>query len=545
MAPKQDSEDARLKRLEQTLAVCLEEKQAAEQKSDYYQELFDKAPFAYQSLDTNGLFLEVNRTWLDMLGYAKKEEVVGKPFTALVHPKWLDRVKENFPRYKQQGAISGVEYKLIRKDGMFVDVSASGRISYHDNGAVKQTHCLLQDVTDTKRAEGEQKKIEEQMRHVQKLESLGVLAGGIAHDFNNLLMVILGNADLALSELSPVSPARENILAIEKAARRSAELCKQMLAYAGKGRFVVQPINLSEIVEAMTHMLEVSVSKKNVLKYNFTPNLPMVEADISQIRQVIMNLVINAAEAIGDRSGVVSISTGAMECDTAYLANTFVYEQHLPEGIYCYVEVADTGCGMDNEIKARLFDPFFTTKFTGRGLGMSAVLGIARSHRGAIKVYTEPGRGTTVKVLFPALQANGKQPSHAVPQVVEPGFAGKTLLLVDDEETVRAVGRQMLERMGFSVIPAKDGREAVAIYRAQHENIDCVVMDLTMPHMDGEEAFREMRRINAEVQVVLSSGYHEEEVTQRFTGKGLAGFIQKPYTMSPLREVLKTLFTKQ
>ncbi|MEW6595175.1 MAG: response regulator [Thermodesulfobacteriota bacterium] len=542
--PSPQEFEAQLQRLEQELASCLQGRIQTEEECSYYRDLFDRAPFAYQSLDEHGIIREVNRTWLDMLGYAEKSEVIGKAFTAFVHPKWLEQVKENFPRYKQQGFIHGMEYKLIRKDGMFVDITACGRISSKEDGSFKQTHCLLQDVTDSKRAESERKKIEEQMRHVQKLESLGVLAGGIAHDFNNLLMVILGNADLALSELSPVSPARENILAIEKAARRSAELCKQMLAYAGKGRFVVQPISLSEIVGAMTHMLEVSVSKKNVLKYNLAPNLPLVEADISQIRQVIMNLVINAAEAIGDRSGVISITTGAMECDTAYLANTFVYEQHLPEGVYCYIEVADTGCGMDNEIKARLFDPFFTTKFTGRGLGMSAVLGIARSHHGAIKVYTETGRGTTIKVLFPALLAGDRQPA-TIACYADPCFAGKTLLLVDDEETVRTVGRQMLERMGFAVIPAKDGREAVELYRSQHESIDCVIMDLTMPHMDGEEAFREMRRIRSDVQVVLSSGYHEQEVTQRFTGKGLAGFIQKPYTMAPLRDAMKAVFGRQ
>ncbi len=543
MPPSPQQIEAQLTSLQQELTACLVDKEKAERNWFYYHNLFDQAPVAYQSLDNNGIFREVNRSWLDMLGYREKTEVIGKPFTAFVHPKWLDRVKEDFPKLKQQGAISGVEYKLIRKDGMFVDVSINGRISYDTNGAVKQTHCLLQDVTDTKRAEDERKKIEEQMRHVQKLESLGVLAGGIAHDFNNLLMVILGNADLALSELSPVSPARENILAIEKAARRSAELCKQMLAYAGKGRFVVQAVNLSEIIEAMIQMLEVSVSKKNVLKYHLAPNLPLVEADISQVRQVIMNLVINAAEAIGERSGVISITSGAMECDTAYLANTFVYEQHLPEGVYCYIEVADTGCGMDDEIKSRLFDPFFTTKFTGRGLGMSAVLGIARSHRGAIKVYTESGRGSTIKVLFPAMPASDRQP-RAIPSYADPAFAGKTLLLVDDEETVRTVGRQMLERMGFVVIPAGDGREALDVFRKQADILDCVIMDLTMPHMDGEEAFREMRRIRNDVQVVLSSGYHEQEVTQRFTGKGLAGFIQKPYTMSALRDALQVIFKK-
>jgi len=529
----------RIKRLERELAECRRREAQLIANERYFRSLFEEAPLPYQSLDQKGIILDVNRAWLAMLGY-DKSEVIGMPVTAFLHPKWVDKFRENFPAFLTQGHVEGVEFKMVAADGRFVDVSVTGRISHDSEGKFRATHCLLVDMTEKKQAAQERQRIESQMRHVQKLESLGVLAGGIAHDFNNLLMVILGNSDLALAELSPVSPARENLLAIEKAARRSAELCKQMLAYAGKGRFVVQPLDLSQVVEAMNHMLEVSISKKNVLKFNLARNLPPVMADVSQVRQVLMNLVINATEAIGDKSGVISITTGAMECDRSYLAQTFVYEQQLPEGIYCYIEVADTGCGMSEEVKTKLFDPFFTTKFTGRGLGMSAVLGIMRGHKGAVKIYTEPERGTTVKVLFPAA------PDHerSLPSGNQNGdlFKGKTVLLADDEETVRAVGKQMLERLGLQVITAVDGREAVALYRANQETVDLVILDLTMPHMDGEEAFRELRRIEPSVRVVLSSGYHEQEVTQRFTGKGLAAFIQKPYTLTALDEVLSRVF---
>ena len=396
------------------------------------------------------------------------------------------------------------------------------------------------EITRRIRAEEERHKLEVQIQHAQKLESLGVLAGGIAHDFNNLLMAILGHADLALQDLSPVSPVRENLREIEKASRRAAGLCQQMLAYSGRGKFVIQVVDLGEVVEEMTHMLEVSISKKVVMRFNFAPHLPPVEADVTQLRQVIMNLIVNASEAIGDKSGVIAISTGAMECDRAYLSETWLDEAQ-PTGLYVYLEVADTGCGMDKATLSKIFDPFFTTKFTGRGLGLAAVLGIVRGHKGAIKVYSEPGRGTTFKILLPA----SRRPAKRLRSETSPAPSWKgsgTVLLVDDEETIRALGKQMLERLGFSVLLAADGREGLQVFSERRDEIHCVLLDLTMPHMDGEEAFREMRRLRHDVRVILSSGYNEQEVSQRFVGKGLAGFIQKPYQLSVLEKTLRRIF---
>ena len=413
--------------------------------------------------------------------------------------------------------------------------------AYHK--LASHAEVLKSEIARRMQVEEEQRALEKQMHHVQKLESLGIMAGGIAHDFNNMLMAVLGNADLALADLEPWSPVRPFIEEIEKVSRRAADLCRQMLAYSGRGKFVVKTVNLSDLLLDMAGMLEISVSKKAVLKFNCPENLPPIDSDPSQLRQIIMNLVINASEAIGNRSGVITVSTGAVECDRAYLAATFL-DENLAEGLYTYLEVADTGHGMDRETKAKLFDPFFTTKFTGRGLGMSAVLGIVRGHKGGIKVYSEPGRGTAIKLLFPAVP-------DALPGDMHEGPAGDgkwqgkgTVLLVDDDETVRAVGRQMLERLGFNVLTANDGSQGVAAYREHTAEIDLVLLDLTMPHMDGEETFREMRRISAEVRVILSSGYNEQDVTQRFAGKGLAGFIQKPYTLEPLRDTIQKAFEK-
>ncbi len=393
------------------------------------------------------------------------------------------------------------------------------------------------DVTDRKRAEAEQQQLEKQLLHAQKLESLGVLAGGIAHDFNNILMAIIGNADLALMRINKESPATENLHRIEQAAARAADLAKQMLAYSGKGKFVVENIDLNNLLEDMLHMLEVSISKKAVLRLNLHPHLPLVEADATQIRQIVMNLVINSSEAIGDRSGVIAITTGCMDCDKQYLKDVWL-DEHITAGLYVFLEVADSGCGMDKSVMAKLFDPFFTTKFTGRGLGMAAVLGIVRGHKGAIKVYSEPKKGTTFKVLLPA---SGKPAELFNGVSAGDGWTGcGTVLLVDDEESVRGIGREMLSELGFSTITANDGREAVEIYKA-NPHITFVILDLTMPHMDGEQCFRELLRINPALNVIMSSGFNEQEVTQKFVGKGLAGFIQKPYKMSVLSEVIRSL----
>ena len=399
---------------------------------------------------------------------------------------------------------------------------------------------------ERKRMEEEKAALERQVNHSQKLESLGVLAGGIAHDFNNLLMAVLGNADLALDKLSPLSPARRNIEEIEKASKRASELANQMVVYSGKGHFVIEPINAGELLDEMAHLLKVSISKKAALKYDLAKNLPTFNGDPTQIRQIIMNLITNASEAIGDRSGVIRLTTGVMKCDRAFFeeTNEILYagfDDPLPEGRYVYFQVADTGCGMDAETIEKIFDPFFTTKFTGRGLGMSAVLGIVRSHRGAIMVCSEVGTGTTFKVIFRANELLDRPlPAERKDQIEGSDWRARgTILIVDDEETVRAVGRGMLERIGFGVATAADGHEALKVLNAHGEEIVCVLLDLTMPHLDGEEAFSEIRRLHPGIKVILCSGYNQPDTLERLEGRGLDGFIQKPYKMGTLKAKLR------
>jgi PAS domain S-box-containing protein len=472
------------------------------------------------------------------------EEMLGSSVFEHMPQETHQEAADCFGTVRGTGAVESyeTEYHDESEGVSYFDTQVSPIISDGEITGLIQT---TRNVSERKRVLEEKLTLERQMQHAQKLESLGVLAGGIAHDFNNLLMAILGNASLALDELQSMAPARGNILEIEKASKRAAELAKQMLAYSGKGRFVIEPVAANELIEEMGHLLEVSISKKALLKYNFADNLPSFDGDVTQIRQIIMNLITNASEAIDDKSGIIALSTGAMHCDRAYLdkiMDTLGISsiEPLAEGVYVYFEVADTGCGMDQETMSKVFDPFFSMKFTGRGLGMSAVLGIVRGHGGAIKVYSELRKGTTFKVLFPVSKDSDdlhRIPRRAASNWDEVSVTG-TILIADDEETVCAVGKQMLERLGFEALTAPDGREALELFREHGDGITCVLLDLTMPHMDGEEAFREMRQLKPDVQVILCSGYNEQDATQRFVGKGLAGFLQKPYTMAELQEKL-------
>jgi two-component system cell cycle sensor histidine kinase/response regulator CckA len=398
------------------------------------------------------------------------------------------------------------------------------------------------DVTESRLADQRHATMETQLRQVQKLESLGLLAGGVAHDFNNLLTGILGNASLALSRMLAGSPGQRELGQIEKASRRAAELCQQLLAYSGKGRFVVQPVDLSALVRETTRLLEVSIAKHITMTYACRAGLPAVEGDVTQLRQVIMNVVINAAEAVGEATGTVSLVTGTIDCDAAYLAETYL-NQHLRPGRYVFLEVSDTGCGMDAETQAQMFDPFFTTKVTGRGLGMAAVLGIVRGHGGAIKIYSEPGRGTTAKVLLPvsdkavpASQARGEQ-------VDAPRYSG-VALVIDDEPLVRTLAGEVLSDIGFDVIQACDGEEGIEVFKAHADKVCLVLLDLTMPKKSGDEVLRELRRLRPDVRVVLSSGYNEQDTTARFAGKGLAGFLQKPYSAAGLERAVREAYLR-
>lgn len=408
-------------------------------------------------------------------------------------------------------------------------------------GIIYAVQVIAHDITVQKQAETERLLFERKLQETQRLESLGVLAGGIAHDFNNLLVAILGNADLALLDLAPEALARPSVTQISVAARRAADLTRQLLAYAGKGRFMVEAIQVNTLIEEMTHLLHTTIPCNVVLHYSLTPELPVIDADATQLRQIIMNLVVNAAEAIGTTSGVITITTSTIWIDPTYAAATRL-APNLAEGNYVFIEISDTGCGMDQATQARIFDPFFTTKFTGRGLGLAAVQGIVRGHQGAIKVYSEPGHGSTFKVFFPCSDSPVAPRTAFPPQ--SPFWRGRgTVLLIEDEPDVRTVATRMLERIGFTVLIAVDGQNGIEVFRAHSSQIGCVLLDMTMPHLDCETVFGMIRQIKPTIQVILMSGYNEQTIITRFTGKGLAGFLQKPFTPGDLQAALEQALT--
>ncbi len=377
---------------------------------------------------------------------------------------------------------------------------------------------------------------DEKLLQTQKLESLGILAGGVAHDFNNLLTGILGNASLALDVLPPGAPPQSMLEDVVRASERAAHLTKQLLAYAGKGRFVLEPVDLSHTVRDISHLIRSSIPKNAQLRLDLADRLPCIEADASQIQQVVMNLVINAAEAIpADRLGNVLVTTRIQHVDEQYLQQSLGVGEIGP-GEYVSLEVHDTGVGMDPPTLQRIFDPFFTTKFAGRGLGLAATQGIVRGHKGAMKVYTTPGQGSTFKILFPSM-AEDREPARPAAAVIPPAKTQTgTVLVIDDEEAVRRTAKASLERRGYDIVLAENGVEGIQLFRALSGKISLVLLDLTMPGPGGEEVLRQIKTIRSETKVILSSGYNEVEVIQRFTGKGLAGFLQKPYTSAALVE---------
>ncbi len=439
---------------------------------------------------------------------------------------------------RDQHAVYHHEFRVAWPDGSIHWLMDLGRFFYNASDQPVRMTGVVQDITERKEAEAERRQLELQIQQAQKLESLGLLAGGIAHDFNNLLTAILAHAGLALGDLPPESPVRGNLLQIEKASYRASDLCRQLLAYAGRVQLLAEPLNLSDLVGELLPLLKVSISKKVALECHFPERLPSIEGDPTQLRQVVMNLVINASEAIGNNEGVIAITTGEQNCDEAYLRELRRPGTAAP-GHYVYLEFTDNGCGMDAETQAKIFDPFFTTKFTGRGLGLAAVLGIAQSHHCAIKVQSARGQGTTFRLLFPA---STKIVAHVEPLASSEQWRGSgTVLVVDDEEPVREAASVLVERLGFRAVKATDGCEAIELFKRCAEQITCVLLDVTMPRMGGEEVARELKRLRPDVPILLTSGYTEQEITRRFADQPVAGFISKPYQMSALAAVLRQI----
>jgi len=482
--------------------------------------------------------------WETMLGYDVGEvEPNMSSWEKIVHPDDMDEVMAVLTEHLEGRSDQyETEHRVLAKDGSWIWILDRGKVVEWDaDGNPLRAVGTHTDITEKKNAIAEKEEMRYQIEHTQRLESLGVLAGGIAHDFNNILTAIMGNAALAEQEvIRNPRGAKDYLSNIVKSSEKAALLCKQMLAYSGKGQFIIKPLDLSLMVNSITSLLKVSIKREVAINYQFKEPLSLIEADESQIQQIIMNLVINASDAI-DGNGEISLSTGVMYIDAAYFSHT-EGAVDLPSGKYVFLEVSDTGCGMSEDVMAKLYEPFFTTKFTGRGLGMSAVLGIMRGHHGAINVDSELGKGTTFKLLFPASDQSAEidLDNQLSSNNVE---TSGVVLIIDDEEAIRDIAGMMLENMGYKTLTAIDGCDGVDVYRQHQNEIVMVLLDMTMPNLDGLGCFNELKFINRDVKVVLSSGYNEADAVSHFSGKGLSGFIQKPYKPDDLKEVMRKILT--
>ena len=481
---------------------------------------------------TMGRFIEVNNVASRLLGYTR-EELLGLSLKDIYAPAGTLAMPHLLTELKQEQAVT-FEQMLVAKDGHCIPMEI------HARAFTMRGQCavisLVRDVTERKQSEAEQQRLEHQIQQMQKRESLGIVAGGIAHDFNNILLTVLGNVELALRDIPAESPVRASLREVEKAARNAADLSQNMLIYSGHGTFHPQAVVFSNLVADIRPQLTDLIPHNIKLRFELAPQQSLTAADPAHMHRLLTNLVINAVEAIGGRDGEITLRTGEMNCDPAYLATTWLHEG-LPPGRYVFLEVADNGCGMDTATRERIFDPFFTTKFTGRGLGLAAVLGIVRSHQGTLTVTTQPEQGTTIRVLLPA--------SEQVTPPLETGIvtAGDShrhgiVLVVDDEEPVRDLGCRMVERLGLRALAAADGQEAIALMKAHSTEIVCVVLDLTMPRMDGSETFHALQNIKPGLPIIMSSGFDERSVTRAVTGQGFAGFLPKPYHLATLRKIL-------
>ncbi len=513
------------------IARDVSEKRRLEERVRQLAAIIDSAEDAIISKTLEGRILTWNLGAERVYGYPAAE-AIGKPMTMLLPEGRPNEEHEILEQIRRGERVEHFETARRTKTGELINVSLTISPIRDPRGRITGASHVARDIT-------ERKQLEEQLRHTQKLESLGVLAGGVAHDFNNLLTGILGNASLALETVSSHHPARGLLRDVMEASERAAHLTRQLLAYAGKGRFVIEPVDVSRLVREIANLIRTSIPNHVHLQLQLADDLPCIMADASQVQQVVMNIVINGAEAIGNNeSGTVLVTTSLQAVDRHYLLSTLGESSDLAEGMYISLEVHDTGCGMDEATASRIFDPFFSTKFTGRGLGLAAVQGIVRGHNGALKVYSSPGKGTTFKVLFPASdEAAARQKSVVLPAADH----HQLILVIDDEEVIRRTAKSMLERYGYTVVVAENGKEGVELFQVLSEKVAAVLLDMTMPLMDGEEAFGRLKGIKPDVKVILSSGYNEVETVRRFTGKGLAGFIQKPYSAAAVGEKVRSV----
>jgi two-component system cell cycle sensor histidine kinase/response regulator CckA len=553
--------------------------QALQLNQQRYEHLMLHASDIVYGTDINGRFVFFNPTATALLGYPA-EELIGRSYLDLVRQDYRFQMRRfyrtqlarnqgdsyfEFPAIAQDGreVWFGQNVQLIQENGKIIGFQAITRDitkqHYIENQAkqvredlermvrertaeLESSNCQLRrEMEERRRAEEQRIRLEAQIQHAQRLESLGILAGGIAHDFNNLLTAMMGHASMAKLLLPEYSAALSSIDSVLAASKSAAQLTQQMLAYSGRGKFVVEAIDISEFVRETSRFALSLVSKKATIRYQLAPDIPIIQVDVAQLRQILINLLTNASDALIDNPGLIDVQTGSVWIrDNEYP----VVGSHstLPPGEYVFLEVSDTGCGMDQETLARIFDPFFTTKFTGRGLGLAAVMGIVRGHAGTLDVHSKPGGGSRFRVFFPVGHSLAPTPSAQVESDWTKWTGRGVVLVVDDEPLVRELAAETLKRAGLTVITAVDGPDGMQQFKANMPNIGAVLLDMTMPGMNGIEVFQQISAIAPNVKVFLCSGYNMQDLDRQLGLNGLAGFLRKPYMPHELIRCVRGVF---
>ena len=499
-------------------------------------------------VDSKGRTTFANPSAEQMFGWTQ-EELIGEFLHETLHSRRPDGSPypmEECPHMRvliTEQTLRGQEDYFAHKDGRLLPVTCS-TAPIRGDGSVAGAVLVVRDISEQRRAEAAVREKEEAFRQAQKLESIGVLAGGIAHDFNNLLTGIMGNAGLARRAVisGRYDRATDMLQDVLKASERAADLTRQLLAYAGKGQFVIQPVDVCKLVTEVSTLIRASISKKITLVLDIPDECPAIKGDRTQLQQLIMNLVINGGEAIGDQPGTLTVRI-RKEHFTERRERPRTEGFPITTGDYVRVDVIDTGEGMDKETRDRIFEPFFTTKFLGRGLGLSAALGIVRGHHGAIGVRSEPDQGTTFTILFPVVREAPHRVSGAEALPEQDLRGAGTVLVVDDDLAVRSLASTVLNEAGYTVELAEDGLRAIERLRELGEKVSLVLLDLTMPQLGGAEAALELRRHQPDIRIVAMSGYGDVEVMERFSGAQIDDLLPKPFTPEQLAAKVRDVLT--
>ena len=505
-------------------------------------------------LATNELLL--SEETLAIFGLKKGKNIFAlEEIISLLHPEDKQRVEKSLNDAIANKARHDLEHRIIRPDGEVIYIRAMAELFHATDGKSVRLMGTIRDITKRKLAEAEKAELEAQNQQLHKAESLGRMAGAIAHHFNNQLYAVMGNLEMAMDDLPRGADISETLAEAQKAAHKAAEVSRLMLTYLGQTPGKQEPIDLSETYRQSLTLLHAATPKRIIINAEFPPSGPVIRADTNQMHQILTNLVTNAWEAISDNRGSVALTVKTVFHTDIPGLNRFPIDWQPQVIAYSCMEVSDTGCGIAKKDIEKLFDPFFTTKFTGRGLGLSVVMGIIKAHGGGITVESEPGRGSTFRVFLPV--STEKLPCRsdlrAIPDALQNGEAekisrieeGGTVLLIEDEEQVRQMAKMMLTRLGYTVLEAKDGIEALEIFRQHQDNICCILSDLTMPRMDGWDTLTALRKLSPDIPVILSSGHDESHVMAGEHSERPNAFLGKPYQLKGLRDTISRVLANK